>query len=154
MRGLSNSYPIKLFYTSNLPIILQTALVSNLHFFSQLLYKRFKGNFIVKILGPNKNTNHNTFYLLFIRTMAGSRIRGTIGSSRGTCLLFVSSARLLRSLPRPPPFLPVFFFFFFFAFSKDTYLSCCFPAAYLRATGSKSAEKAQRMLLKSLRMKI
>ena len=29
------SYPIKLFYTSNIPIILQTALVSNLYFFSQ-----------------------------------------------------------------------------------------------------------------------
>ena len=37
--------PIKLFYTSNIPIILQTALVSNLYFFSQLLYRRFKGAF-------------------------------------------------------------------------------------------------------------
>merc|ERR1711904_631844 len=34
-RGQSGSYPIKLFYTSNIPIILQTALVSNLYFFSQ-----------------------------------------------------------------------------------------------------------------------
>ena len=30
MRGQQGSYPIKLFYTSNIPIILQTALVSNL----------------------------------------------------------------------------------------------------------------------------
>lgn len=45
------SYPIKLFYTSNTPIILQTALVSNLYFFSQLLYKRFKGNFLVGMVG-------------------------------------------------------------------------------------------------------
>merc|ERR1711904_521125 len=36
-RGQQGSYPIKLFYTSNIPIILQTALVSNLYFFSQLL---------------------------------------------------------------------------------------------------------------------
>merc|ERR1719329_154140 len=43
--------PIKLFYTSNTPIILQTALVSNLYFFSQLLYKRFKGNFLVGMVG-------------------------------------------------------------------------------------------------------
>merc|ERR1712146_471352 len=33
-------YPIKLFYTSNIPIILQTALVSNMYFLSQLLFKR------------------------------------------------------------------------------------------------------------------
>merc|ERR1712195_427177 len=38
VRGQQGSYPIKLFYTSNIPIILQTALVSNLYFFSQLLY--------------------------------------------------------------------------------------------------------------------
>merc|ERR1711972_610276 len=51
MRGQMSSYPIKLFYTSNTPIILQTALVSNLYFFSQLLYKRFKSNFLVNLLG-------------------------------------------------------------------------------------------------------
>merc|ERR1711912_3868 len=50
-RGDYRSYPIKLFYTSNIPIILQTALVSNLYFFSQLLYKRYKNNFLVKLLG-------------------------------------------------------------------------------------------------------
>merc|ERR1719291_1389809 len=51
IRGQMGSYPIKLFYTSNIPIILQTALVSNLYFFSQLLYKRFKSNMIVNMLG-------------------------------------------------------------------------------------------------------
>lgn len=45
------TYPIRLFYSSNLPIILQTALVSNLYFFSQMLYKRYKGNFLIKLLG-------------------------------------------------------------------------------------------------------
>jgi protein transport protein SEC61 subunit alpha len=30
---------------------LQSALVSNLYFFSQLLYKRFKNNFLVNLLG-------------------------------------------------------------------------------------------------------
>jgi protein transport protein SEC61 subunit alpha len=51
VRGQMSSYPIKLFYTSNTPIILQTALVSNLYFFSQLLYKRFKSNMVVNMLG-------------------------------------------------------------------------------------------------------
>jgi len=45
------TYPIKLFYSSNTPIILQTALVSNLYFFSQMLYKRYKGNLLIKLLG-------------------------------------------------------------------------------------------------------
>lgn len=34
IRGYQGTYPIRLFYTSNIPIILQTALVSNLYFFS------------------------------------------------------------------------------------------------------------------------
>jgi protein transport protein SEC61 subunit alpha len=50
-RGQQGSYPIKLFYTSNIPIILQSALVSNIYFFSQLLYKRYSGNFLVRLLG-------------------------------------------------------------------------------------------------------
>jgi len=50
-RGPAGSYPIKLFYTSNIPIILQTALVSNLYFFSQLLYKRYRDNLFVNLLG-------------------------------------------------------------------------------------------------------
>merc|ERR1719377_162857 len=51
VRGQVASYPIKLFYTSNIPIILQTALVSNLYFFSQLLYRRYSTNFLVRMLG-------------------------------------------------------------------------------------------------------
>jgi len=51
VRGQQGSYPIKLFYTSNTPIILQTALVSNMYFFSQLLYRRFKSNMLVGLLG-------------------------------------------------------------------------------------------------------
>jgi len=50
-RGQQGSYPIKLFYTSNIPIILHTALVSNIYFFSQLLYKRYSSNFLVRLLG-------------------------------------------------------------------------------------------------------
>lgn len=50
-RGQKTFYPIKLFYTSNIPIILQTTLVSNLYFFSQLLYKRYSNNILVQIFG-------------------------------------------------------------------------------------------------------
>ncbi|KAL4855462.1 Protein transport protein Sec61 subunit alpha [Chlorella vulgaris] len=80
----AQTYPIKLFYTSNMPIILQarqpghmkclcnlntarkteqelactrllpswlSALVSNLYFISQLLFKRYGGNILVQLLG-------------------------------------------------------------------------------------------------------
>jgi len=50
-RGQQGSYPIKLFYTSNMPIILQSALVSNLYFISQLLFKRYGSNILVQLLG-------------------------------------------------------------------------------------------------------
>jgi len=50
-RGQQGSYPIKLFYTSNMPIILQSALVSNVYFFSQMLYKRYPTNFLVNLFG-------------------------------------------------------------------------------------------------------
>ncbi|KAI6200724.1 Protein transport protein Sec61 subunit alpha [Aphelenchoides besseyi] len=50
-RGQQSSYPIKLFYTSNIPIILQSALVSNLYVISQMLASKFGGNFLVNLLG-------------------------------------------------------------------------------------------------------
>lgn len=51
VRGQQGTYPIKLFYTSNTPIMLQSALVSNVHFLSQFLYNRFPKNFLVRLLG-------------------------------------------------------------------------------------------------------
>merc|ERR1712022_110288 len=59
IRGQQGSYPIKLFYTSNIPIILQTALVSNLYFFSQLLYRRFKSNMLVNLLGQWQEVDYS-----------------------------------------------------------------------------------------------
>lgn len=50
-RGQTSSYPIKLFYTSNIPIILQSALVSNLYVISQMLSAKFAGNFLINLLG-------------------------------------------------------------------------------------------------------
>eukprot|EP01084_Bolivina_argentea_P219399 372121_1 len=44
-------YPIKLFYTSNIPIILHTALVSNIFFLSQVLTNRFGSNIITNLFG-------------------------------------------------------------------------------------------------------
>ncbi len=50
-RGPFNVYPIRLFYTSNMPIMLQSALSSNLFIISQMLYSRFPNNLIVKLIG-------------------------------------------------------------------------------------------------------
>lgn len=52
-QGVNTQQPhaIKLFYTSSMPIILQTALVSNINFFSQILYRRFPTNIFITMLG-------------------------------------------------------------------------------------------------------
>ena len=55
VRGQQASYPIKLFYTSNMPIMLQSALVSNIFFMSQMLYKRFPENLFIQLLGVWQN---------------------------------------------------------------------------------------------------
>ncbi|KAL0687623.1 hypothetical protein Bca4012_087300 [Brassica carinata] len=80
-RGQQGSYPIKLFYTSNMPIILQSALVSNLYIISQPLYRKFSGNFFVNLLGQWKESEysgqsipvsahpfHALFYIVFMLT--------------------------------------------------------------------------------------
>eukprot|EP00488_Nonionellina_sp_1-RS-2012_P001579 TRINITY_DN2561_c0_g1_i1.p1 TRINITY_DN2561_c0_g1~~TRINITY_DN2561_c0_g1_i1.p1 ORF type:complete len:133 (-),score=18.57 TRINITY_DN2561_c0_g1_i1:506-904(-) len=61
-RGISNqTYPIKLFYTSNIPVILQTALVSNLYFFSQLLHRRYSKNFFVRLFGDWRTNSRGQY---------------------------------------------------------------------------------------------
>lgn len=54
-RGQATSYPIKLFYTSNMPIILQSALVSNFYVISQMLSMRFRDNILINFLGRWEN---------------------------------------------------------------------------------------------------
>lgn len=51
VRGQTSTYPIKLFYTSNMPIILVTAIISQLFFISQILAGFFKNNYFVKLIG-------------------------------------------------------------------------------------------------------
>jgi protein transport protein SEC61 subunit alpha len=58
-RGAASTYSIKLFYTSNMPIILQSALVSNLFFISQLLFKRYGSNILVQLLGRWQMDDYN-----------------------------------------------------------------------------------------------
>jgi len=50
-RGQRGTYPIKLFYTSNMPIMLESALTSNVFVVSQMLAGRFPNNFLVRLLG-------------------------------------------------------------------------------------------------------
>ena len=50
-RGQRGSYPVKLFYTSNMPIMLESALTSNVFIISQMLANRFPNNFLVRLLG-------------------------------------------------------------------------------------------------------
>ncbi|KAI6193480.1 Plug-translocon domain-containing protein [Aphelenchoides besseyi] len=50
-RGQQGTYPIKLFYTSNTPIMLQAAFVSNLYLISQLLSTNYRGFILVDLFG-------------------------------------------------------------------------------------------------------
>lgn len=50
-RGQRAVYPVKLFYTSNMPIMLESALTSNVFIVSQMLSSRFPNNFLVRLLG-------------------------------------------------------------------------------------------------------
>ncbi|KAK7954178.1 translocon subunit [Apiospora saccharicola] len=50
-RGARGSYPVRLFYTSNMPIMLQSALSSNIFLISQMLYSRFSENLLVRLFG-------------------------------------------------------------------------------------------------------
>lgn len=58
IRGHRGVFPVRLFYTSNISIILQTCLVSNLYFFSQLLYRRFESNVMVNLLGQWRDADY------------------------------------------------------------------------------------------------
>ena len=51
MRSQRASYPIRLFYTSAMPVILQSALYANVLLVSYLLYTYFENNFLVYVLG-------------------------------------------------------------------------------------------------------
>lgn len=57
VRGQAGSYPIKLFYTSNMPIILQSSLVASLFGVSHMLASKLQENFLVKLLGYWSNNN-------------------------------------------------------------------------------------------------
>lgn len=57
LRGHNEAYPIKLFYTSNMPVILQSTLLSNFFFISKLLYSKFKNWSIIRYLGSWSDIN-------------------------------------------------------------------------------------------------
>ena len=50
-RGMVSNYPIKLFYTSNMPIILQSALVSNMYFIYAVVVQKIRRQLPGPIIG-------------------------------------------------------------------------------------------------------
>ncbi|AJV63029.1 Sec61p [Saccharomyces cerevisiae YJM1418] len=51
VRGQIGIYPIKLFYTSNTPIMLQSALTSNIFLISQILFQKYPTNPLIRLIG-------------------------------------------------------------------------------------------------------
>jgi len=134
----SQPYPIKLFYTSNIPIILQTALVSNLYFFSQLLYKRYRGNPIVGLLGRWHELD-----------MAGGQVQSI---PVGGLAYYVSPPTSLSEIADDP-----FHALFYLAFIL---ISCAlFSKTWIEVSGSSAKDVAnqlqdQQMMVKGHRMDI
>lgn len=50
VKGTFTEYPIKLFYLSNMPMILQSTIVTNLHHTSRILYHRFRNYTWIRLL--------------------------------------------------------------------------------------------------------
>jgi preprotein translocase subunit SecY len=99
-RGHQGSYPIKLFYTSNMPIILQSALVSNLYFISQLLYKRYSTNFLVQLLGRWQTMEHGGGNM--VRSTRTLALRSTRTLALGSTRTRARTRALLPSTPLSP----------------------------------------------------
>lgn len=51
VKGHTSTYPIKLLYSSTMPIIVQSYIINNLSTVSKLLYSRFPSFFLVRLLG-------------------------------------------------------------------------------------------------------
>jgi len=122
MRGYRQPYPIKLFYTSNIPIILQTAFVSNLYFFSQMLHKKFKGNFIVSLLGKWQEYD-----------MAGH------SAPIGGLAYYISPPRDFHDITRDP-FHAIFYIFFVLA------TTAFFSSIWINISGSSARDVAKQLM--------
>ena len=54
-RGYKTEVPIRLFYTSNISVILQSMFVSNFYILSKILYERFNKTILINLLGKWEN---------------------------------------------------------------------------------------------------
>ena len=106
-RGQRGSYPVKLFYTSNMPIMLESALTSNVFMISQMLSSRFPENFFVRLLGV-----WEVFFISFYPYIAemsetASLAYGRFPSVSGDlwlCILHVPPTHHERSHTRSNPY--------------------------------------------------
>ena len=107
-RGVRGSYPVRLFYTSNMPIMLQSALSSNVFLISQMLYSRFADNLLVRLLGvwESKEGSAQLFatsgiaYYMCVQTGGFFFWKDDIDCIPGP--LLSASPRLFPTLSRPP----------------------------------------------------
>jgi protein transport protein SEC61 subunit alpha len=104
-RGQRGSYPVRLFYTSNMPIMLESALTSNVFMISQMLATRFPDNFFVRLLGVWEVSKQSLVDLLPSdrSSLAQRRIPTTDGSLRNL-VLHVTTAQHERGHSRPHPY--------------------------------------------------
>ena len=60
VRSMQTSYPVKLFYTGNTPVVLLSPLVANVYFVSQMLYANLRSNFLVNLIGQWQSVSQDS----------------------------------------------------------------------------------------------
>ena len=98
----TTKYPIKLFYTHNIPIILLTALVSNVYFFSHYITARFENNavigFLCSLIGKwNMNDNSNN-----INNYGINSVNYQMSQPTGGLIYYISPPRTFYELLSDP----------------------------------------------------
>ena len=132
VRGGKDKYSIKLFYTSNMPIILQSALVSNLYFISQLLFKRYGANILVRLLG------------VWTEPESGGGGPGQMSPVGGLCY-YISPPRSLEEVARAPLHAGIYLAFM---------LTACalFSKLWIEVSGSSARDVARQLKDQGLTM--
>jgi protein transport protein SEC61 subunit alpha len=130
VRSMQTSYPIKLFYTGNTPVVLLSALVANILFVSQVLFGALKSNFLVHLIGQWQAVSSDSSSMIPVGGLA----------------FWISPPSSILDLVRDP-FHVVFYAVF-------TVLGCTlFARAWIEITNSGSREVAKSLRDNNLTMR-
>lgn len=104
MKGQQGNFPIKLLYSSTMPIIVQNYIISHLSTLSRILYQKFPNFFLIKILGiwENNSKGRNIpisgiCYFLYPPENLSNFLKNPIHSLIYSSIILLTSAFLSRA---------------------------------------------------------